>query len=124
MILLVQRFLSMTEEEEFDKQIIERIQHGYVPDIRNLKKVNYFYNNMWREPKFFEIYYFPKIKYVLDHIEGDNILEVGCGPGYLSLEIARIGKNILGIDYSKENIKVAKKYGKNNPNLKYKFPLE
>ncbi|HDK25884.1 MAG TPA: class I SAM-dependent methyltransferase [Candidatus Atribacteria bacterium] len=109
----------MTEEEDFDRQILERIQHGYIPDIRNLKRVDYFYNNMWREPRFFEIYFLPKIKYVLSHIEGINVLEVGCGPGYLSLEIARMGKNVLGIDYSCESIKVAKKYGEKYPNLKY-----
>jgi ubiquinone/menaquinone biosynthesis C-methylase UbiE len=37
-------------------------------------------------------------KYVLDHISGNEVLEVGCGDGYLSLAIAKAGKRALALD--------------------------
>ena len=44
-----------------------------------------------------------------------EILEVGCGPGYLSLELARAGYDLTGIDVSNACIKVAKKYADEDP---------
>ena len=38
------------EAEAFDGQVDERIRHGFIPDLRRLKKVDWFYNNAWRIP--------------------------------------------------------------------------
>ena len=38
-----------------------------------------------------------------------TILEVGCGNGYLTLELARDGHNVTGIDLSADSIEVAKR---------------
>ncbi len=50
----------------FDKQVEERIKHGFIPDLRRLKKVNWFYNNVWRDPEFVKINMMPKINFILD----------------------------------------------------------
>ena len=46
---------KISEADAFDKQIEERIKNGFIPDLRRLRKVDWFYNNVWREPEFVEI---------------------------------------------------------------------
>jgi 2-polyprenyl-6-hydroxyphenyl methylase/3-demethylubiquinone-9 3-methyltransferase len=51
-----------------------------------------------------------------------NVLEVGCGGGILSEEIARMGFITSGIDPSESSLNVAKKHSKEN-NLKIKYEI-
>ena len=74
-----------------------------------------------------------RIKYIKDNIINDfkiehsnlpfkglNILDIGCGGGLLSEPMARLGGNVVGIDASEKNIKIAKHHiKKNNLNIKY-----
>lgn len=46
-------------------------------------------------------------------IEKKTILDVGCGVGLLTKKLAAHGANIIGIDKSKEFIKIAKSYNHN-----------
>lgn len=39
----------------------------------------------------------------------DNVLEIGCGTGYMSHLISKIAKNIVGVDNCKKTISTAKK---------------
>ena len=68
-----------------------------------------------------------RIKYIKDNIVKDfnlksydkplkniNILDIGCGGGLLSEPMCRLGANVVGIDASKKNIKVAKFHAKKN----------
>ena len=114
---MVNNELLKREAEAFDTQIEERIKYGFIPDLRRLKTVELFYNNEWREPEFIEIHLMPKINFVLDIAKksGGRALEIGCGSGYLSLELARNNLHVLGIDISSKNIEIAKKYGLENP---------
>ncbi len=49
-----------------------------------------------------------------------KILDIGCGGGLISVPMKRLGANVVGIDASLKNIKVAKTYSKkNNLNIKY-----
>lgn len=43
-----------------------------------------------------------------DNIQNSKILEVGFGPGYYSIELAKKGAKVTGIDYSKGMVEVAK----------------
>jgi 2-polyprenyl-6-hydroxyphenyl methylase/3-demethylubiquinone-9 3-methyltransferase len=50
-----------------------------------------------------------------------NILDIGCGGGLLSEPISRLGANVVGIDASEKNIKIAKMHAtKNNLKIEYK----
>lgn len=42
------------------------------------------------------------IQYILNHITGDNILDIACGTGYLAKQIALSNKNkkVIGVDFS------------------------
>lgn len=65
---------------------------------------------------------YPVWKKILDNISKDEkILDVGCGPGQFAQLAIKENKNyILGIDFSKEAIKMAKK---RNPNYQNRFIL-
>lgn len=104
------------EAEEFDKETIVRITHGLIPDLRRLKKVAYFYNNPWREPEFVQTQIMPRVNFVLKYLKPrSRVLELGCGRGYLALEMARHGHDVHAVDVSSESIAIAKKIAKENP---------
>src|SRR5258708_23584409 len=48
------------------------------------------------------------VKSILPH-RAQKILEIGCGNGYLSLELARDGHDVIGIDLSPDIIEVAER---------------
>jgi len=49
-----------------------------------------------------------------------NILDLGCGGGLVSEPLARLGANVTGIDFVKQNIEVAKLHAKiSKLNIKY-----
>ncbi len=104
------------EANAFDIQTDERMKAGFIPDLRRLKKVDWFYNNIWRDPEFVKIYLMPKINFVVDIAKrkGGKVLELGCGYGYLSLELARNGLDVLGVDLSPKSIEIAKQFAKEN----------
>ncbi len=58
-------------------------------------------------------------KFFLDNIEPNNtILDIGCGNGALTYDLAKKVKKVIGIDLNKENISMAKeRYS--TPNIKY-----
>jgi SAM-dependent methyltransferase len=63
----------------------------------------------WRQPYLAELTYGEMFRLINRLVSGDNlrILEVGCGRGYLSLELARRGHDLLGIDLNEQAIRVA-----------------
>jgi len=42
--------------------------------------------------------------------KGSNVLEIGCGSGWLCLELKRKGFNVIGLDPSFQSLKIAKEY--------------
>lgn len=125
---MVDKSVLDKEAEAFDNQVDERIKNGFIPDLRRLKKVEWFYNNVWREPEFVEISLMPEINFVLRIAKkkGGKVLELGCGYGYLTLELARLGLDTVGVDISPKSIEIAQKFADDNPfkegfgSLKYK----
>ncbi|OGZ32200.1 MAG: hypothetical protein A2V69_00235 [Candidatus Portnoybacteria bacterium RBG_13_40_8] len=97
------------EAQSFDDQIDERLKHGFIPDLRRLKKIDWFYNNVWRDPELVKIFLMPTVNYIIDHakLRGGKILEIGCGCGYLTLELARNNMDVTGIDLSPGSIEIA-----------------
>jgi 2-polyprenyl-3-methyl-5-hydroxy-6-metoxy-1,4-benzoquinol methylase len=109
----------MLDEERgaFDRRTRERIEHGFVPDLRRLAHVDWFYNNVWRDPRLVEIHWMPRIRRILDRARerGGQVLEIGCGYGMISLELARNGLHVVGVDLSEASIEIAEKYRDENP---------
>jgi 2-polyprenyl-3-methyl-5-hydroxy-6-metoxy-1,4-benzoquinol methylase len=108
---------SMSKEEAifgeriaFDHQIQERIDNEHVPDLRHKDRNEWFYNNVWRDPELVKISFLENITFLNKYLKsGSKILEIGCGPGHNSLEFARNGHHVTGIDLSPKCIEHAKK---------------
>ncbi|MEO5917116.1 MAG: class I SAM-dependent methyltransferase [Luteolibacter sp.] len=111
------------EAEAFDHQIIERVQNGHVPDLRYCTPCDYFYNNSWRRPEYVALdmgEQFARIHASLTisfGIRPLRILEVGCGPGFISLELSRAGHSVVGMDLSPECIRVAEQVADKDPHI-------
>jgi 2-polyprenyl-6-hydroxyphenyl methylase / 3-demethylubiquinone-9 3-methyltransferase len=61
-----------------------------------------------------------KLKNKSKPLETIKILDIGCGGGLLSEPMNRLGAEVVGIDASSKNIKIAKLHAKkNNLNIKY-----
>ena len=60
------------------------------------------------------------IKFSKKSLSKFNILDLGCGGGLVCEPLARLGANITGIDFVKQNIIAAKKHAKkSNTNIEY-----
>ena len=68
-------------------------------------RISYIKNNI--------IQYF-KLKNKNKPLEKVKILDIGCGGGLLCEPMSRLGANVVGIDASDKNIKVAKLHAKKN----------
>ena len=121
------------EAEAFDAQIIERVKNGHVPDLRRVKECDYFVNNPWRHPDYVKLdfgYLFEKIKSAIEEHTSSSksgmlkVLEVGCGPGYISLELARSGYDVTGVDISDQALNVARELAETEPWKRDRGPLQ
>lgn len=52
-----------------------------------------------------------------------KILDLGCGPGLYSLELSKVGYDVLGVDYSQKSINYARKQAE-NAQLDTKYIIE
>ena len=104
------------ERIAFDHQIQERIDNGHIPDLRHKLRNEWFYNNVWRDPELVKISFLENITFFNRYLEsGSKVLEIGCGPGHNSLEFARNGHHVTGIDLSPKCIDLANKTLAANP---------
>ena len=120
------------EAEAFDSQIDERIANGHIPDLRLTVPCDYFYNNPWRRPAYVKLDFVEQFELIRDAIVSRlggspgnlRVLEVGCGPGYLSLELARSGFNVVGLDISERCIEIASQFAKQDPWIEQRGSLD
>ncbi len=109
-----------SEAEAFNERIEERSSEGFIPDLRRNGRMEYFYKSFWRDPLFTDLYvgemYRNYLRMINTHFDRPvKILDVGCGAGYFSLELAREGHDVLAIDIAEQNIQIAKETLKSNP---------
>src|SRR5260370_8334044 len=81
----------------------------FAPDLRRLKSWPSEEGSPWRQPYLAELTYGEMFRLVNRLVSGNKvrILEVGCGRGYLSVELGRRGYDLLGIDVNEETIRIA-----------------
>ena len=108
------------ESQAFDRRIEERVAAGFVPDLRRAVKCDYFYKSFWRDPHYINLYLGRVLEIFLGLLKkyckpGASILDVGCGAGYFSLELARNGYHVQGIDISESCIQTARRTLDENP---------
>lgn len=98
-------------EDNFNLNIKIENQWDKLARIRNAQQRSL-------QDKTYENYLKPIILDLLDKSNLSNVLDLGCGNGYLTESIALQAKFITGIDISSENIKIAQE-NKKLSNLKY-----
>jgi 2-polyprenyl-3-methyl-5-hydroxy-6-metoxy-1,4-benzoquinol methylase len=104
------------ESEAFDKRINERIENGLIPDLRRVINNDWFYNNPWRRPEYVDMVFGDYFRFALKHIPPkSSILEIGSGLGHMTLEFARNGHNVVGIELSAASVSVANTMLSENP---------
>jgi len=109
---------SINEESKaFDERMRQRITNGHIPDLRRTPPTPWFYNNPWRHPHFVnkvmgEYYRFVKAQIPF---AGARVLEVGSGPGHVTLELARDGFQVTGLELSPYSVEVARQFAAENP---------
>jgi len=119
------------EAHAFDRQIEERIANGHIPDLQRCVPCDWFYNNPWRHPKYVQLDFGEQHELIRDAIRAhapvskgrSRVLEVGCGPGYMSLELARSGFDVTGVDLSSKCIEVARQFAAEDPDKQTRGPL-
>src|SRR5881296_2293003 len=86
-----------------------RLPRGFAADLRRLRSWPSMEGSPWRQPYLAELTFGGMFRLVNKLVSGHKlrILEVGCGRGYLSLELARRGHELLGIDLNEETIRIA-----------------
>jgi 2-polyprenyl-3-methyl-5-hydroxy-6-metoxy-1,4-benzoquinol methylase len=119
------------EAEAFNHQIEQRVANGHIPDLRRCEPCDWFYNNPWRRPAYVELDFGEQFTIIhdaiLQHLPVSRgpvrVLEVGCGPGYLSLELARAGFDVTGLDISPKSVQVAERFAFEDPYASTRGPL-
>ena len=102
-----------TEALAFDAIALSKKKINFNSDVRS-KKINYhLYNNPWRYPLTRKLTVKRKINFVLNHCKkNQRVVDVGCGLGTLSFELARKGIKIDAIDISEGSLKFASNIAK------------
>lgn len=97
------------EARSFDERTKDRVEHGMVPDLQHARPCEWFYNNPWRHPAFVDMVLGEYLRFALRHLPAPraDCLEVGSGPGHMSLELARRGYHVAGVEISAASIEVA-----------------
>lgn len=117
------------EAEAFDRQIRERVAGGHLPDLRRAEPCDWFYNNTWRHPALVDLDFgeiFRRVDRALrDHLPpaSRRVLEIGCGPGHIALELSRAGYDVTGVDLSPACIEVARAVADDDPWKAERGPL-
>ena len=96
--------------------------------LSEFQHFNKFANEWWSENGKYKILHSIKplrMSYIMESIGSKNkkklnILDLGCGGGLVCESLAKLGCKVTGIDFVKDNIKVAKSHAKsNNLNITY-----
>ena len=103
------------EADSFDQHVRERMTHGMIPDLRRLRDCDWFYNNVWRRPYLMDLVFGRNLRFALKYCAGHSLLEIGSGPGHMTLEFARAGMEVTGLELSGECIKIARRFATENP---------
>ena len=81
----------------------------FTPDLRRLENWPSLKGRLWRQPYLIELTYAENFRLVRDSVQGRSlkVLDVGCGTGFMSLELSRMGHYVVGIDSDQEMIRIA-----------------
>jgi len=98
--------------------IFNYLSFGYIPSGNFLKDI---LGKFRGEPNMFKRLQAKKILSYFKNIPKSKVLDFGCGSGYFSYEIAKLGHDVYAVDINSINIEFSKKYFPNSfGELKFK----
>jgi 2-polyprenyl-3-methyl-5-hydroxy-6-metoxy-1,4-benzoquinol methylase len=105
------------ERQAFDDRMRKRIANGHIPDLRRTPFTPWFYNNPWRHPHFVDAVIGSYYRFIRANLPfpGARVLEIGSGPGHITLELARDGFHVTGLELSPYSVEVAARFAAENP---------
>ena len=103
-----------SEKEHFDQISEERNRHGFIPDLDRMTNCDYFYLSPFRRKALANLALRGPSGFMIEKLRsklpaGANVLDLGCGSGWFSLELAKAGFKITSVDLSESSIALARK---------------
>ena len=82
---------------------------NFVADLQRLRDWPSMNGSLWRRAFLVKLTHAPNARLLTGSISGRNlkILDVGCGTGCISLELSRMGHDVLGLDQNERMIEIA-----------------
>jgi len=98
----------------------------FVPDLRRLKSWPSMEHSPWRQPYLADLTYGELYRLVNEFIigQGLRVLDLGCGTGFLSLELSREGHDVLGLDSDEDAVNIAVRTMNSDPFASERGPLK
>ena len=98
----------------------------FTPDLRRLKSWPSMESSPWRQPYLADLTYGELHRLVNEFIVGQRlrILDIGCGTGFMSLELAREGHHVIGLDSDAKAVNIAVRTMNSDPLVSERGPLE
>lgn len=101
------------ERKHFNRLWRERKENGFIPDLENMVDCDYFYLSPFRRKFLANLALRKWSDFRIRHLAANlpkraKVLDIGCGCGWFSLELARAGFNVTGVDLSEVSIELAK----------------
>ncbi len=115
---------------ENTKNFVRKLKGGKIQDNKRIKKEKSFWDKLSpKYDKFIEKYWKIYDSKLLDKIYqdvniGSTVLEVACGTGLVTLEVAKKAEKVYGIDIAPQMIKKAKKKMKEKRTENIEFSVE
>jgi len=105
---------TQLEQEHFDHLSSERQKNGFIPDLDQMQDCDFFYLSPFRRKALANLalrrssnFMIGKLTSVLP--QGSKVLDLGCGSGWFSLELAKAGFHVTAMDLSAASIGIARK---------------
>ena len=116
---------KLNEEAEYWGNLSEKtIKYGihHAIDLRKSQKIPMEVLNVYGDPESLNILWGKEQDFIISEASKTkgSVLDLGCGTGWLTLELARNGMDATGLDVSKKCIKIAKNYFKHIKNVEGK----